>query len=169
MQRDPFTCWLDVHRPDLRPVRYQPAAMLGAAQIGWQITLGRTRFVYRIPPDHPDIFYIVLIERGAGPRSLRSPFSDLVRLLLLLQRSQAGIRWIRGHVQPTTRTHAVAPPATRILAFYQRYLTTVSDGVENGVAWYGGDLTTFSWAAEKTKIRRPTPLPPGGVNIASPI
>ncbi len=169
MQRDPFTCWLDVHRPDLRPVRYQPAAMLGAAQIGWQITLGRTRFVYRIPPDHPDIFYIVLIERGAGPRSLRSPFSDLVRLLLLLQRSQAGIRWIRGHVQPTTRTHADALPATRILAFYQRYLTTVSDGVENGVAWYGGDLTTFSWAAEKTKIRRPTPLPPGGVNIASPI
>ncbi len=161
MQRDPFTCWLDVHRPDLRPVRYQPAAMLGAAQIGWQITLGRTRFVYRIPPDRPDIFYIVLIERGAGPRSLRSPFSDLVRLLLLLQRSQAGIRWIRGHVQPTTRTHADALPATRILAFYQRYLTTVSDGVENGVAWYGGDLTTFSWAAEKTKIRRPALHPPG--------
>ena len=70
---------------------------------------------------------------------------------------------------PLSTFDADALPAARILAFYQRYLTTVSDGVENGVAWYGGDLTTFSWAAEKTKVRRPTPLPPGGVNIASPI
>lgn len=165
MPPDAFTRWLQAHRPDL-PVRpYNPGARYGAPQVGWQIRIGRTLFVYRIPPEKPEIFYIVLIERGEGPQSLRSPLADMVRLLLLVKGSPAGIRWIRGHVDTDGAKQSNPLPAERLLAFYRRYLTTVEDGIENGVRWYGGDLTTFSWAHEKRKIRTrhrllPPPLPP---------
>lgn len=151
--RDAFTRWLQAERPDLPVTCYQPMALYGGPQIGWEITIGRTTFVYRVPPEHPDIFYVVLIRRAPGPRTLHSPFADLVRLLRLIQGSPAGIRWIRGTVEPTSDRPADALTTDRILAFYQRYLTTVCDGVENGVQWYGGDLTTFSWAREKQKVR----------------
>jgi hypothetical protein len=153
MRPDAFTLWLTAHRPELPVVPYQPGARFGAPQRGWELHIGRTKFVYRIPPEQPDVFYIVLIERGAGPRSLHSPLADLVRLLLLVKGSQTGVRWIRGHVDADTDEAADALAGERLLAFYRRYLTTVEDGVENGVQWYGGDLTTFSWAHEKRKIR----------------
>lgn len=159
MLPDAFTRWLQTHRPDLPFSPYQPAARFGGRQVGWRLRIGRTLFVYRIPPEKPDIFYIVLIERGDTPRSLHSPLADMVRLLLLVKGSPAGIRWIRGHVAPTSDRPADALSGERLLAFYQRYLTTVDDGIENGLQWYGGDLTTFSWAHEKRKIR-PTAAPP---------
>jgi hypothetical protein len=150
--RDRFTCWLAEHRPDLPVARYAPGAILGGPQLGWQLTLGRTRFVYRVPAEKPDIFYIILIERGPSRAGLRSPFADMVRLLLMIKDSESGIRWIRGTVEPTRDAPADALERKRIRAFYHRYLTAVSDGFENGAAWMGGDLTAFSWKREKRKI-----------------
>jgi hypothetical protein len=150
--RDAFTLWLELQRPHAPPKIYQPAGFLGAPPVGWEITIGRTRFVYRIPAESPDVFYIVLIERSAARSALHSPLADMVRLLQLVQRSGAGIRWIRGHVEPTKNRPADALPRERLLAFYQRYLTTVSIGFDRGIEWFGGDLTAFSWTAEKRKI-----------------
>lgn len=121
--------------------------------MGWQIVVGRTSFVYRVPPEASHIFYVVLIERAIGRQGLHSPFTDMVRLLQLIQRSGAGIQWIRGHVEPSKRRPQDALSRERIIAFYRRYLTAVSTGFENGLEWYGGDLTTFSWSKEKRKIR----------------
>ena len=153
MQRDAFTRWLEQHRPDSPPQVYQPAGCLGGPPLGWQIVVGRTRFVYRVPPEAPHLFYIVLIERGPERHALHSPFADMVRLLQLVQRSGAGLRWIRGHVEPTKQRPSDALTRERIIAFYRRYLTAVSTGFEHGREWYGGDITTFSWSAEKRKIR----------------
>lgn len=150
---DAFTRWAQAQRPSDPPVAYNPAAFLGAHPIGWQMTIGRTRFVYRVPVEAPDVFYVVLIERGVARTALHSPFADMVRLLQTVQTSNAGIRWIRGHVEPTKRRPADALARERILAFYRRYLTAVHDGVENGIEWFGGDLTQFSWTAEKRKVR----------------
>lgn len=151
--RDRFTDWLARERPDAPPQPYAPAAFLGGPQLGWEITVGKTKFVYRVPAEAPDIFYIVLIERGAARSALHSPLADVVRLLHLVQRSESGIRWIRGHVEPTKRRPQDALSRERLLAFYRRYLTAVHDGVENGVEWFGGDLTAFSWSAEKRRVR----------------
>jgi type III secretion system regulator LcrR len=151
--RDAFTVWLTAQRPDAPPRPYQPAGFLGGPVLGWQVEIGRTRFVYRVPEEAQHIFYVVLIERGSGRQGLHSPFADMVRLLQLIQKSSAGIRWIRGHVEPTKKRPADALDRERLIAFYQRYLTAVSTGVENGVEWYGGDLTAFSWAKEKTRVR----------------
>lgn len=153
LPRDAFTLWLEEHQPHAPPSVYQPGGFLGAPPIGWQLTVGRTRFVYRVPPESPDILYIVLIERGTARQALHSPFSDLVRLLQLIQRSAAGIRWIRDHVEPSKRRPADALSRERILAFYQRYLTTVSIGCDHGLEWFGGDLSAFSWSTEKRKVR----------------
>ncbi len=157
MHRDAFTQWLQQEQPNNSPRLYQPAAFLGAPPVGWELTVGRTRFVYRVPVETPTIFYIVLIDRGSERHALRSPFADLVRLLHLIKCSACGIRWIRGHVEPVKNRPANALDRERILAFYQRYLTAVSTGYENGIEWFGGDLTTFSWASEKIKIRRAPP------------
>lgn len=151
--RDRFTDWLARERPDAPPQPYAPAAFLGGPQLGWEITVGKTKFVYRVPAEAPDIFYIVLIERGSARSALHSPLADVVRLLHLVKRSDCGIRWIRGHVEPTKRRPQDALTRERLLAFYRRYLTAVHDGVENGVEWFGGDLTAFSWSAEKRKVR----------------
>lgn len=164
---DVFTVWLQQHQPHAAPKLYQPAGFLGAAPVGWQVLIGRTPFVYRVPAETPDVFYIVRIERSER-HALHSPFIDMVRLLQLIQRSQAGIRWIRGHVEPTRNRPADALSRERILAFYRRYLTAVSFGVENGIEWYGGDLTAFSWRAEKRKVllRRPSPARVGATELA---
>ncbi|PTY07821.1 hypothetical protein DB347_06240 [Opitutaceae bacterium EW11] len=151
--RDRFTAWLESHQPQNPPRLYQPAGFLGAPPVGWHLKIGRTTFVYRVPEDATDVFYIVLIERGGSRRALHSPFLDLVRLLQLVQRSESGIRWIRGHVEAPRWRPIDALSPDRILAFYRRYLTAVSQGVDHGVEWYGGDLTAFSWSAEKRKIR----------------
>lgn len=151
--RDAFTLWLESQVPPRSPTLYQPAGFLGAPPVGWQLTVGRTRFVYRVPEQQRDVFYVVLIERDDARVGLHSPLADMVRLLQLVQQSGAGIRWIRGHVEPTSDRPCDALTRERLLAFYTRYLTTVADGVEDGVAWYGGDLTTFSWAREKRKVR----------------
>jgi hypothetical protein len=155
--RDRFTEWLLAQPANTapRPELYQPAGFLGAPPVGWEIVVGRTPFVYRVPQESPDIFYIVLIRRGATRAALHSPFADMVRLLQLLQRAAVGIRWIRGHVEPTASRPADALARERILAFYRRYLTAVSTGVENGIEWFGGNLEEFSWSAEKRKIRDP--------------
>jgi hypothetical protein len=164
--RDAFTLWLEQHGPVAAPKIYQPGGFFGAPPVGWQIVVGRTTFVYRVPPETPDVLYIVLIERGAGRQALHSPFADMVRLLRLIQHSATGIRWIRGHVEPTKTRPANALSRERILAFYQRYLTTVSVGFENGIEWFGGDLAAFSWAAEKRNIRaRLAPHSPSAMAI----
>lgn len=155
--RDAFTVWLSGQRPEAPPKPYQPAGFLGGPVLGWQVRIGRTPFVYRVPEETPHIFYIVLIERGSGRQGLHSPFADMVRLLHLIQQSGAGIRWIRGHVEPTRQRPADALDRDRIIAFYERYLTAVSTGVENGVEWYGGDLTTFSWRRERARVRERHP------------
>ncbi len=157
MTPDRFTQWLLVSPAAPQPSLYQPGAFLGAPPLGWKISLGRTHFVYRVPADAADVFYIVRIERAVGRTALHSPFLDLVRLLHLVQTSDCGIRWIRGHVEPVKDRPTDALSRERILAFYQRYLTAVHDGVENGIAWYGGDLTTFSWQSEKRKVRLTPP------------
>ena len=156
MPPDRFTQWLQATPAAPQPLLYQPGAFLGAAPLGWQIDLGRTQFVYRVPIESPDVFYIVRIERASGRHALHSPFIDMVRLLQLIKTSESGIRWIRGHVEPTKNRPADALARERILAFYRRYLTAVSVGSENGIEWYGGDVTAFSWKHEKRKIR---PLP----------
>lgn len=153
MTPDRFTLWLRAHPAAPQPEVYQPAAFLGAPPIGWQIVVGRTRFVYRVPRDAPDILYVVLIERAVSRAALHSPLRDMVRLLQWIQQSDASIRWIRGHVEPVARRPPDALSRERLIAFYERYLTAVSTGVENGVEWYGGDLTRFSWEKEKGKQR----------------
>ncbi len=157
LTRDAFTRWLQQRDGPGAATVYQPGAFLGAPPVGWQLTLGRTRFVYRVPEETPDIFYIVRIERADGRHGLHSPLLDMVRLLRLIKTSDAAIRWIRGHVEPVKNRPADALSRERLIAFYQRYLTAVSTGFENGVEWYGGDLTAFSWQQEKRKIatRRP--------------
>ena len=151
---DAFTRWFQSHRPEDPPQVYQPAAFLGGPVLGWSLRFGDTHLVYRIPPDEPEVLYIVLIERGTSRQNLRSPFAAIVRFLSLVQESQCGVRWIRGHVEPSRRRPDDALSRERILAFYQRYLTAVSVGVENGIEWFGGDLQAFSWSQEKRKIRR---------------
>jgi hypothetical protein len=161
--RDAFTRWLQQRDGADAATVYQPGAFLGAPPVGWQLTLGRTRFVYRVPDEAPDIFYIVRIERAEGRSGLHSPLYDMVRLLKLIKASDAPIRWIRGHVEPVKNRPADALPRERLIAFYQRYLTALNTGFENGVEWYGGDLTAFNWRDEKQKIatRRPRQQPPG--------
>jgi type III secretion system regulator LcrR len=153
VSHDAFTVWLSSERAEAPPKPYQPAGFLGGPVLGWQVQIGRTQFVYRVPEEAPDVFYIVLIERACGRHGLHSPFADMVRLLRLIQRSGAGIRWIRGHVEPTRHRPSDALERERIIAFYRRYLTAVNTGIENGVEWYGGDLTAFSWSREKARIR----------------
>lgn len=152
MHRDAFTLWLQENAPDLNPRVYQPGAFLGAPPIGWRIVIGRTAFVYRVPHDTPDVFYVVLIERASKRLALHSPFRDFVRLLTLIKQSGSGIRWIRGHVEPTSDRPSDALSRERILAFYRRYLTAVSIGCENGIEWYAGDITAFEWEREKRKV-----------------
>jgi len=153
VHRDAFTLWLERERPEMRVRPYQPAGAWGGPVIGWQLCVGRTRFVYRVPPESPEVLYVVLIERAAQREGLHSPLGDMVRLLRLIQTSDAGVTWIRGHVEPIKGRPDDALTRERLLAFYQRYLTAVSTGVENGVEWYGGDLSTFSWTAEKRRVR----------------
>ncbi len=172
--RDAFTCWLEQNGPPGPAKLYHPGACLGASPVGWELVVGRTRFVYRVPAESPDVFYIVLIARGPARHALHSPFADLVRLLRLVQRSGTGIRWIRGHIEPVKKRPADALARERILAFYARYLTAVSRGFENGIEWFGGDLAAFSWSAEKRRIRdfsRPRPTRTGefGAKIAAPV
>ncbi|MFO1450195.1 MAG: hypothetical protein U1F61_18695 [Opitutaceae bacterium] len=168
---DAFTQWLERVHPELTVRPYQPAGPWGGPVVGWQVRLGRTRFVYRVPAESPEVLYIVLIERADDREGLHSPFADLVRLLRLIQTSGAGVTWIRGHVEPTRKRPQDALTRERILAFYQRYLTAVSTGFENGIEWFGGDLSTFSWTAEKRRVttrgrRGPSPH---GVSEDSPV
>jgi hypothetical protein len=163
---DAFTFWLQQNQPQAAPKLYQPGGFLGAPPVGWELTVGRTKFVYRVPVEAPDVFYIVLIERGAERDGLRSSLLDMVRLLQLVQQSATGIRRIRGHVEPVKHRPADALSRDRLLAFYRRYLTAVSVGVENGVEWFGGDLTAFSWTKEKRRIRaRLTDRSPHAVSL----
>jgi len=151
--RDAFTLWLEQHTPHHRPKVYQPGAFFGAPPVGWELTLGRTKFVYRVPPEMSDVLYIVLIERVTARHALHSPFADLVRLLQLIQQSGTGIRRIRGHVEPSAKRSPDTLSRERLLAFYRRYLTAVGEGRDHGIEWFGGDLTAFSWTAEKSKIQ----------------
>ena len=153
MHRDAFTLWVQDNVPDLTPSLYQPGGFMGAPPVGWRIIIGRTAFVYRVPQESPELFYVVLIERASAARAaLHSPFRDFVRLLALIKQSATGIRWIRGHVEPTSDRPDDALSRERILAFYRRYLTAVSIGDENGVEWYAGDITAFEWQREKRKV-----------------
>jgi hypothetical protein len=163
VSRDAFTRWLQARDGAEAATVYQPGAFLGAPPVGWLLTLGRTRFVYRVPDETPDVFYIVRIERAESRSGLHSPLYDMVRLLKLIKTSGAPIRWIRGHVEPVKNRPADALSRERLIAFYRRYLTAVSTGFENGIEWYGGDLTAFSWQREKQKItsHRPPKLAVG--------
>lgn len=150
--RDLFTCWLDEngHRPEL----YQPAGMLGAPPLGWQIYLGESKFVYRVPPETPHWLIIVLFERRCGRLGLRSPFADIVRFLSTVKVAAVGITHIKGHVAATSDRPMDSLENERILTFYRRYLRVEDLVVENETLWVGGPLQPFvpPLAAERNRL-----------------
>lgn len=139
--RDPFTEWLTAQgRP---PELYQPAGMLGAPPVGWLTRVGKSIFVYRVPPETPDLLIIVLFERQGERGGLRSPFADIVRFLVTVQRAEVGILRVKGHVAATSDRPEDSLENEAILAFYRRYLHVEDVALEGDVLWVGGLLKPY--------------------------
>ena len=139
--RDPFTLWLS--EQNRAPTLYQPAAMLGAPPVGWQMTLGQSTFVYRVPKETPHLLIIVLFERKTQRSGLRSPFADIVRFLALIKKAEVGITHIQGHVAAVRDRPEDSLEDEQILAFYRRYLKVVDLFTEDDTLWVGGPLKPF--------------------------
>jgi hypothetical protein len=139
--RDLFTDWL--HECGTVPKLYQPAAMLGAPPVGWEITVGQSTLVYRIPEETPNVLIIVLFERQTQRQGLRSPFADIVRFISLVKKADVGITDIKGHVSATSDRPADSLENESILGFYRRYLKVVDLIVENEVLWVAGAMPTY--------------------------
>lgn len=138
---DAFTLWLKGQ--GITPKVYSPAARFGGIPIGWQIPIGKSTFVYRLPPERPGVFIIILFERQGERSGLRSPFGDFVRLLSLIKRAGIGIHTIEGHVEAVKGRPADSLLNEQIVHFYKRYLLASQVRVENEVEWVAGDLTTY--------------------------
>jgi hypothetical protein len=138
---DLFTDWL--RKCGTAPKLYQPAAMLGAPPVGWEITVGQSTLVYRIPKETPHVLIIVLFERQTQRNGLRSPFADIVRFISLVKKADVGITDIKGHVSATSDRPADSLENEGILAFYRRYLKAVDLIAENDVLWVAGSLLTY--------------------------
>ncbi|GEP43708.1 hypothetical protein [Brevifollis gellanilyticus] len=153
--RDRFTDWL--HERGMPPKLYQPAAMLGAPPVGWEMTVGQSTLVYRVPEETPHLLIIVLFERQTQRNGLRSPFADIVRFLSLVKKADVGITDIKGHVSATSDRPADSLENEGILAFYRRYLKVVDLFVENDILWVGGTLLTYTppLAAEREWLENP--------------
>lgn len=141
--KDEFTRWLEAEQ-GVTPKVYQPAARYGGVPVGWQISLGRSTFVYRMPEERPGVFLIVLFERTGERSGLRSPFADFVRLLSLIKRSNLGVHTIEGHVEALKGRPQDSLANEQIVHFYKRYLLADQVRVEHGVEWVAGDLTTYT-------------------------
>lgn len=141
LYHDPFTQWLE--REQISVSAYQPAAMFGAPPVGWQITVGRSTLVYRVPEEDPGLLIIVLFERQVTRKGLQSPFADIVRFLALVKKSAVGVVRVQGHVSAVSWRPEDSLENTQIGEFYRRYLGVEDLGVENGVEWVGGSLTTY--------------------------
>ncbi len=153
--RDRFTDWL--HERGSPPKLYQPAAMLGAPPVGWELTIGQSTLVYRIPEEIPNVLIIVLFERQTQRNGLRSPFADIVRFISLVKKANVGITDIRGHVSATSDRPADSLENEGILAFYRRYLGVVDHSIENGILWVSGSLLTYTppLATEREWLENP--------------
>lgn len=116
---------------------------MGDPPVGWKLPVGKSSFVYRVPPETPDTLIIVLFERNGDRTGLQSPFADIVRFISLVKKSQAAIRIIQGHVQPLEQRPEDSLSAEKIAAFYQRYLAAYKVFLKDGVPWFAGNLTTY--------------------------
>ena len=139
--KDPFTEWLECQ--GLKPRHYQPGGIFGAPPLGWQIAIGQSTIVYRVPKETPYLLIIVLIEREKQRSGLRSPFADIVRFLLLVRRGETGITEIHGHIAAVSWRPTDSLDDERLHAFYRRHLGVQDLHVKNGVLWVGGPLAPF--------------------------
>lgn len=141
LYRDPFTAWLELQ--GRAPGVYQPAGFLGDPPIGWKLRVGRSTFVYRVPPETPEMLVIILFERQGERSGLCSSFADIVRFISLAKRSGAPIDIIQGRVEALSWRPKDSLENERIAAFYQRYLAAYKTFVRDGVAWFAGDLRKY--------------------------
>jgi type III secretion system regulator LcrR len=141
LKADSFTQWLR-HR-GMAPEPYAPAAYLGMPAVGWQIPVGHSVFVYRVPDDASRSLIIVLFERQGERSGLGSPFVDIVRFISLVKRSEAPIDTIEGRVEALQGRPQDSLEGERIAAFYQRYLAAYRTFVRDGLQWFAGDLRKY--------------------------
>ena len=141
LYHDPFTKYLQEKGVEVK--KYQPGGFLGFPALGWQIQVGRSTFVYRIPEEKPALLLIVLFERLGDRSGLLSPFSDFVRFITLIKKSGLPIDWIQGHVEATSDRPADSLLNDKISAFYKKYMLAHRTTIENGIEWVAGDLRTY--------------------------
>ncbi|HSJ04411.1 MAG: hypothetical protein ACAI34_24140 [Verrucomicrobium sp.] len=158
--KDDFTLWLEARGTALE--LYQPGAIYGAVPIGWKVKVGGSSFVYRLPAERPGVLIIVLFERLAPRKGLRSPFSDFVRFLSLIKKSGAAVHTIEGHVEALDGRPADSLVNEQIAAFYSRYLAAGPVREVGGVEWYAGNLLTYEapLATIREEDSRTHPMPP---------
>jgi type III secretion system regulator LcrR len=127
----------------MAPEIYQPAGYLGLPPVGWQLPVGHSTFVYRVPEDESRSLIIVLFERQGERSGLASSFVDIVRFISLVKRSEAPIDTIEGRVEALEGRPRDSLESERIASFYQRYLAAYRTFVRDGLEWFAGDLRTY--------------------------
>ena len=135
---DPFTRWLEAQ--GRKPGLYQPGGMFGYPPLGWELSVGRSKVVYRVDPAQAETLILVLIARDSSRAGLHSPFGDLIRFLSLLKQSDVGITHVNGHINAVSWRPEDGLTTPRMRPFYVKHLGGHYFTDENGTEWVRGSL-----------------------------
>ncbi len=144
--KDAFTAWLETQ--GIVPKIYQPGGLFGPP-LGWEISLGRSRIVYRVDPSDTTTLILGMIERDQDRQGLYSPFADLVRFIKTLHQSRAGLTHVNGHINAVSWRPEDSLDTARMKPFYVKHLGGRYFTDEQGVEWVRGSVAGALEALER--------------------